>query len=236
MSFGKNLFPLIFLLGLSLISPIYGLETDDAWSSWDEPTNIVVSIIGNSEINLDSSNRLIRAYVDIENFDPSDGRYMMRIIQSLTDKILIENEIIIREKSNGEAGSDIAYLIDDDVITTNGTIIQGEYKIEVLSEEGTSIGSTTFTIIKPSEYGIQSIKESLESESTNESSEEINALNDSQANENSLQINTDLETTPKIPSWIKNIFILYSEGSITENELLSALKFLIEQGIIEINL
>ena len=236
MSFRKNLFPLIFLLGLSLISPIYGLKTDDSWSNWDEPTNIVVSIIGNSEINLDSPNRLIRAYVDIENFDPSDGRYMMRIIQSLTDKILIENEIIIREKSNGEAGSDIAYLIDDDVITTNGTIIQGEYKIEVLSEEGASIGSTTFTIIKPSEYGLQSIKESLESESTNESSEEINALNDSQANENSLQTNTNLENIQKIPSWIKNIFILYSEGSITENELLSALKFLIEQGIIEINL
>jgi len=236
MSFGKNLFPLIFLLGISLISPIYGLETDDSWSNWDEPTNIVVSIIGNSEINLDSPNRLIRAYVDIENFDPSDGRYMMRIIQSLTDKILTENEIIIREKSNGEAGSDVAYLIDDSVITTNGTIIQGDYKIEVFSEEGTSIGSTTFTIIKPSEYGIQSIKESLESESTHESSEEINALYDSQANENSLQINPDLENTPKIPSWIKNIFILYSEGSITENELLSALKFLIEQGIIEINL
>lgn len=236
MSLEKNIIQIIFLLGVSLISPIYGLETDDAWSSWDEQTNIVVSIIGNSEINLDSSNRLIRAYVDIENFDPSDGRYMMRIIQPLTDKIIVENEIIIREKSNGEAGSDVAYLIDDDVITINGTIIQGDYIIEVLSEEGSSIGSTTFTIIKPSEYGIQSIKESLELESTTESSEEKNDLNDSQANDNSLQINTDLEITSKIPDWVKNIFVLYSEGSITENELLSALKFLIEQGIIEINL
>jgi len=235
MSFEKNVFPIIFLLGISLISPIYGLETSDAWSSWDEQTNIVVSIIGNSEINLDSSNRLIRAYVDIDNFDPSDGRYMMRIIQPLTDKIIEENEIVIREKSNGEAGADVAYLIDDDVITTNGTIIQGDYKIEVFSQKGNSIASTTFTIIKPSEYGIQSIKESLDSESTDESAEKINDLNDSQANENSLQINTDLENTPKIPDWVKNIFVLYSEGSITENELLSALKFLIEQGIIEIN-
>jgi len=235
MSFEKNIFPIIFLLGVSLISPIYGLETSDAWSSWDEQTNIVVSIIGNSEINLDSSNRLIRAYVDIDNFDPSDGRYTMRIIQSLTDKIIEEHEIVIREKSNGEAGADVAYLIDDDVITTNGTIIQGDYKIEVFSQKGNSIASTTFTIIKPSEYGIQSIKESLDSESTDESAEKINDLNDSQANENSLQINTDLENTPKIPDWVKNIFVLYSEGSITENELLSALKFLIEQGIIEIN-
>jgi hypothetical protein len=236
MSLGKNIIPIIFLLVVSLISPIYGLETNDAWSSWDEQTNIVVSIIGNSEINLDSSNRLIRAYVDIENFDPSDGRYMMRIIQSLTDKIIAENEIVIREKSNGEAGSDVAYLIDDDVITTNGTIIQGDYKIEVFSDKGTSIAGTTFTIIKPSEYGIQSIKEELESEPTTESFEEINELNDSNVNDNSLQINTDLENTSKIPAWVKNIFVLYSEGSITENELLSALKFLIEQGIIKINL
>jgi hypothetical protein len=236
MLFRKNIFTLIFFLGVSLISPIYGLETDDAWSNWDEPTNIIVSIIGNSEINLDSSNRLIRAYVDIENFDPSDGRYMMRIIQPLTDKIIEENEIVIREKSNGEAGADVAYLIDDDVITTNGTIIQGDYKIEVFSEKGNSIASAAFTIIKPSEYRIQLIKESSESESTNKSSEEINVLNDNQANKTSLEINTDLENSPKIPSWIKNIFILYSEGSITENELLSALKFLIEQGIIEINL
>lgn len=236
MSLEKNIIPIIFLLGMSLISPIYGLETDDSWSSWDEQTNIVVSIVGSSEINLDSSNRLIRAYVDIENFDPSDGRYIMRIIQSLTDKIIAENEIVIREKSNGEAGSDVAYLIDDDVITTNGTIIQGDYKIEIFSEKGTSIGDTTFTIIKPSEYGIQSIKEDLALESTTESSEEINDLNNDQANDVSLQITTNLENTPKIPAWVKNIFVLYSEGSISENELLSALKFLIEQGIIEINL
>jgi hypothetical protein len=44
-----------------------------------------------------------------------------------------------------------------------------------------------------------------------------------------------LENTQKIPDWVKNIFILYADGSITENELISALKFLIEQGIIEIN-
>jgi hypothetical protein len=235
MSFGKKTIALIFILMASLIFPIYGMETDDAWSNWEEQTNVIVSIIGNSEINLDSSNRLVRAYVDIENFDPSDGRYMMRIIQSLTDKIISENEIVIREKSNGEAGADVAYLIDDDAITVNGTIIQGDYKIEVFSDEGNSIGSTTFTVIKPSESGLNSIKEDIESDSTNESTEEINDNTDDPPNENTLQINSDLKPPSKIPSWVKNIFVLYSDGSITENELLSAIKFLIEQGIIEIN-
>jgi hypothetical protein len=235
MSFKTRIISLIFIFGVSLISSIYGLETDDAWSNWDEQTNIDVSIVGSSEINLDLSNRLVRAYVDITNFDPSDGRYMMRIIQSLTDKIIAENEIVIREKSNGEAGADVAYLIDDDVITTNGTIIQGDYKIEVFSEKGDSIASTTFTVIKPSEYGINSIKKLLELESSKESSEETNDLDDNKSNENSSYTNPDFVPTSKIPSWVKNIFILYSEGSITENELLSALKFLIEQRIIEIS-
>ncbi len=235
MSFEKKIFALIFILGIFVISPIYGVETDDQWSNWDKQTNIVVSIIGDSEINLDLANRLVRAYVDIENFDPSDGRYMMRIIQPLTDKIIAENEIIIREKSNGEAGSDVAYLIDDSVITTNGTIIQGDYRIEVFSEKGNSIASITFTVIKPSDFGFNSIKEDVELESTNESSEEINDITDEPSNEISLQTNSDLEPTSKIPSWVKSIFVLYSDGSITENELLSAIKFLIEQGIIEIN-
>ena len=235
MSFEKNVFLLIFFLGITLISPIYGIKTDDGWSSWNDQTSIDISITGDSEINLDSSNRLVRAYVDIVNFDPSDGRYMMRIIQSLTDKIIAENEIIIREKSNGEAGSDVAYLIDDDVIRTNGTIIQGDYKIEVFSEKGNAIASTTFTIIKPSEYGIKPIKDIKINDSSNESSEKITDISDKEANENSLQINSDLENASKIPDWVKNIFVLYSDGSITENELISALKFLIEQGIIKID-
>jgi hypothetical protein len=39
----------------------------------------------------------------------------------------------------------------------------------------------------------------------------------------------------KIPSWIKNIFIWYGKGSISDDELLGAIKFLIQQGIIKLN-
>jgi hypothetical protein len=235
MSFEKITFLLIFFLAIAL-HPIYGLETNDQWSNWDEPTSITVSIIGDDEINLDSPNRLVRAYVDIVNFDPSDGRYMMRVIQSLTDKIISENEIIIREKSNGEAGSDIAYLIADDVIQANGTTILGDYKIEVFSQKGDSIASTTFTLIKPSEYGIKSVTNNLESkESISESSVELNDTANNESDESSLQTNSELENVPKIPAWVKSIFSLYSDGSITENELLGALEFLIEQGILKVN-
>ena len=39
----------------------------------------------------------------------------------------------------------------------------------------------------------------------------------------------------KIPDWIKDIFAWYTEDKVTEEELLDAIKFLINQNIIQIN-
>jgi len=40
-----------------------------------------------------------------------------------------------------------------------------------------------------------------------------------------------LELTQKIPNWIKNIFGLYAQDQISEDELLNAIKYLIDEGI-----
>jgi len=40
----------------------------------------------------------------------------------------------------------------------------------------------------------------------------------------------------KIPSWVHDIFVWYAEESISENELLASLEYLISQGIINVNL
>jgi len=40
-----------------------------------------------------------------------------------------------------------------------------------------------------------------------------------------------LELTQKIPSWIKNVFGLYAQDQISEDELLNAIKYLIDEGI-----
>src|SRR3972149_3190945 len=118
----------------------------------------------------------------------------------------------------------------------NGTIIQGDYTIEVFSENGNSIGATTFSIIKPSVSQNTLIIENPESEeSDTDTNEEIDQTGKTESVEESIEIESELENIQHIPDWVKNIFILYSDGSITENELISALKFLIEQGIIEIN-
>ena len=226
---------LVSIFIIFLIPTSYVAKADEE-TSWEEESQISVSIVGNSIINLDSDNRLIRAYVDILNFNPSDGFYYMRIVQTPTDKIITEKEIIIREKSNGQAGADIAYLIDDDVINTNGTIIQGDYTIEVFSKNGNSIGATTFSIIKPSiSQNILVIENPESEESDTDTTEEIDQTGKTESAEESIEIESELENVQNIPGWVKNIFILYADGSITENELISALKFLIEQGIIEIN-
>ena len=38
----------------------------------------------------------------------------------------------------------------------------------------------------------------------------------------------------KIPEWVRNVFVWYAENSISENELLQALQYLINQNIIQV--
>jgi hypothetical protein len=42
------------------------------------------------------------------------------------------------------------------------------------------------------------------------------------------------ESIEKIPSWMRQIFIWYADNQIAEDELLNAIKFLVQQGIIEL--
>lgn len=47
--------------------------------------------------------------------------------------------------------------------------------------------------------------------------------------------NTESYTVPsKIPAWVKNVFIWYGQGKISEDDLLGAIKFLVDNGIIQL--
>tara|TARA_B100000029_G_scaffold225391_1_gene223205 strand:- start:417 stop:911 length:495 start_codon:yes stop_codon:yes gene_type:complete len=46
--------------------------------------------------------------------------------------------------------------------------------------------------------------------------------------------NSSLNQMPKIPSWAKNIFIWYGQDKISEDELLTAIEFLINDGLIKV--
>ncbi|MGI0063463.1 MAG: hypothetical protein ACREAL_01125 [Nitrosopumilaceae archaeon] len=226
---------LVSIFIIFLIPASYVANADNQ-TSWDEESQINVLIVGNSVINLDSDNKMLRAYVDIVNHDPSDGYYYLRIIQPATDKIISEEEIIIREKSNDKAGADIAHMFNAEELSINGTVVLGDYKIEIFSQKGNTIGTTTFSIIKPSmPQNIPVIENPKSKESNTDTSEEIVQTDKTESAKNSIELESELENVKHIPDWVKNIFILYADSSITENELISALKFLIEQGIIEIN-
>jgi len=41
---------------------------------------------------------------------------------------------------------------------------------------------------------------------------------------------------PKLPDWIKNIFVWYGDGQISEDEILNAITFLVENQIIQIDM
>lgn len=41
-----------------------------------------------------------------------------------------------------------------------------------------------------------------------------------------------LELTKKIPTWVKSVFGLYAQDQISEDELLNAIKFLIDEEIL----
>ena len=225
----------LFGILTAITIPMVYASEDGEWTDWQEETEINVSLIGNSIIDLDSTELLLRAYVEIINFDPRDGYYFMQIVQPITGKTIAEQEILIREKGNDQAGADVAYMINEDDLIENGTSIKGNYEIKIISQHGSSIGSTTFSVIKPSEPEIDpNIENALTEQSNQDTSEDI-ATTEIESDENlieELQSTPEIDEQPKIPEWVRNLFILYAESSITEDELLGAIKFLIEQEII----
>ena len=47
---------------------------------------------------------------------------------------------------------------------------------------------------------------------------------------------TTIPTTPeKIPNWVKAIFGYYAQGNLSDDDLVKALQFLIQQGIIKVS-
>ena len=43
------------------------------------------------------------------------------------------------------------------------------------------------------------------------------------------------ESIKKVPNWVRNIFVWYASEQISEDELLHAIKYLVNQGIINLN-
>ena len=182
-----------FTLSLAIIFLLGSITMSQA----SELTEISISIEGDSVISLESTNRLIRADVEIKNFDPAgDGYYFMKITQLSTGKVLTETEILPMNRGNEIWGMPIAYLFDESNAGSSTDDVIGVYEIQIITEHGTATAKTTFTVL---------------------SSEPL----------------PDPEPKPKVPDWVRNIFIWYAEEKISEDELLDAIQFLIDQGILK---
>jgi len=214
-----------------------------------ELTQIKVTIVGESIINLDETNRLMRASVEVLNYDAAgDGYYYMQLIQP-GGKILSEEEILIAPKQNDLWGTQIAGMLDDEKITKGGKPVLGKYEIKVITELGSATGSAYFKIIKPSDpqSPIETVEEEISPTLQDNNSTSITEIENEQDN-NSTSITeikneqeelledseliSNGEIEPKVPDWVRNIALWYGEGILSEDEFIDAIRFLIKEGVV----
>jgi len=214
-----------------------------------ELTQIKVILKGETVINLDETNRLMRASVEVLNYDAAgDGYFYMQLIQP-GGKIISEEEILIAPKANQMWGTEIAGMLDDEKITKGGKPVLGQYEIKVITELGTATGSAYFTIIKPSDPQgyIPPAEEEISPTLQDNNSTSITEIENEQDN-NSTSI-TEIENEqeelledselisngvvePKVPEWVRNIALWYGEGILSEDEFIDAIRFLIKEGVV----
>ena len=177
----------------------------------NEDTSVSIQFIGDNSLDLKDKNRLVRADIEIENFDPQDGYYFMKVTNLFTGEVIKNSEIQPKYREEGLWGMQTSYLVDDTVDN-----IIGEYEIQIYTEFGTATTSTTFSVVDSSKNPLV-----IEDAST-------------------LQELTQSPETPSpaasslLPQWVRNIFILYAEQKISEIELMSALEYLIDQEILQV--
>ena len=181
---------------------------------------ITVQMTGPSTFYLDSPTNIIRASVEIQNYTPSDGRYYMGIIHLPTQKILKVSEIYPKASKNDLHSVAIAYPILESNIKFRGQEFFGEFEILIKTEFGSQTASTKFSIFESRKSELAAIADSQ-----------------SQIDPPSLELDAGPsdETIQKIPDWIKNTMQWYLDGLISEDEMISAIQFLVKEGIIKLD-
>jgi hypothetical protein len=183
------------------VNSVYGLE---------ELPIISIDFISGSVIDLDENPQMIRADIEIQNYDPQHGYHFMEISRLSDGEILKTTEILPKAIDDNLYGVQILhYLEPGDEVN-----IVGDYGLRIFSEYGPTSLSSTFSIIQSSKPVIvtQNIEES-----------EVETL----------EIETSEQS--KIPAWVHDIFVWYADETISENDLLSAIEYLISEEIIDID-
>ena len=230
-----RLFPILSVFSLflviGLLTPVFAAE--------DETTQVMINFITEPIIEYDSSDRLVRANVEISNYNPRDGYHFMRITNIATEEILKDTEIMPKYQGNEIWGVQIAYLIPDQIEKDE---IVGDYLIEVYSEFGTAMSTTIFSVVDSSANNNLTLEQSNELVPlVTESSELETETIISQESENEplpvqeLETQTSIPSESTLPSWVRDIFVWYAEDTISESELIRSIEFLVNEGYIQIH-
>ncbi len=194
-----------------LFSVIILFQTHQVFGAEELPI-ITIDFVSGNIIDLDKSPQMIRANVQIQNYDPRDGYHFMQVIRANDGEIIKDIEIF--PKVDGRAPEDntfqvpISYYLEPYEIDEN---MLGDYTLRIYSEFGPSESISPFSIVK---------------------SIIPTAIIPNTAEE--LEIENSTQSDSKIPSWVHDIFVWYANETISENELLAALEYLIAQGTIDV--
>ena len=280
---------------LSLFSVILLLQASQAYGDEELLPIITMNYTSGNVIDLDESPQMIRAEIQIQNYNPQHGYHYMEIT-GVSDEEIVKNTEIFPKAIAGAAvddlfGVQILHYIEPDV---DEETLLGEYILRIYSEYGSAENASTFSIIKSSipvtvtpnevdesitsdEYyddledqletfcdmtdeerldffdenpdvdefneEIISICE-MEDESDREDARDdsidtiISELRDNSEDLVEDSIEDTIEDTiesEKIPSWVHDIFVWYADETISEDELLDTIEYLISEGTITLN-
>ena len=196
------------------------------YSFADEELPIInIELIDGNIIDLDQGTQFFRANIDIENYDPRDGYHYMKVTRLSDNEIIKNTEILPKQMDEDLWQVQILHYIDT---TLPNDELLGDYELEIYSEFGLVSSGTKISIIKSS---IPQISTNSTDTVLAVTSEPEEITESAESTEVEL-----IEEESEIPDWIRDIFVWYAEGTITETDLLSALQYLINQGIIDVDI
>jgi hypothetical protein len=210
----------LIILGI-IVTFLIGVDNTFAEPELTEPI-ITVQMYEVSTFYSTESHQIIRATVEIQNYTPSDGLYHMKVTHIPTQIILKNSEIYPKPSGNDLWAAQIAYpfLVSD--IEIGDHKLFGEFEIHISKERGSQTASTSFFIYE-FRYGPES-REITEPET------------ETQIDPPSLELESGpSDESTQIPEWVKANAAWWANGSITENEFLQGIEYLIENKIMKIS-
>jgi len=128
------------------------------------PTQIALTSYGNTEVDLawDDNRQMISTWTSVSNFDPNDKSFTMQIVQTETGNVVAETPIIVLTNSQSSSidfNVFIKYQVNAEDLCQNAendsskpslqecNPLTGQYEMQISTNDGSVVESTTFTII-----------------------------------------------------------------------------------------